>query len=104
MAYFMIWAEQQSDPMPLWSQLMPFFLLFMVAYFLFIRPMNRQEAARRAAVSALKRNDRIVTSGGLIGIVETIKENENEVVLKGGIRVTKTSIVDVVPGGDKDKE
>ena len=65
-------------------------------YFLMIAPMKRQEKQRQALVSTLKRNDKIINSGGIIGIVESVKEKENEVVLKGGLRVTKASIVQVV--------
>ena len=58
--------------------------------------MKRQEKQRQALVSTLKKNDKIINSGGIIGIVESVKEKENEVVLKGGLRVTKASIVQVV--------
>jgi preprotein translocase subunit YajC len=47
-------------------------------------------------VAALKKNDKIINSGGIIGVVESIKEKENEVVLRGGLRVTKSSIVQIV--------
>ena len=47
-------------------------------------------------VSTLKKNDKIVNSGGIIGIVESVKEKENEVVLRGGLRITRASIVQVV--------
>ena len=58
--------------------------------------MKRQEKQRQAMVSTLKKNDKVINSGGIIGIVESVKENENEVVLRGGLRITKASIVQVV--------
>jgi preprotein translocase subunit YajC len=76
--------------------LAPFVLIAVFFYFILIAPMKRQEKQRQALVANLKKNDKIINSGGIIGIVESIKEKENEVVLKGGLRVTKASIVQVV--------
>ena len=76
--------------------LLPFAGIAVLFYFLMIAPMRRQEKQRQALVSTLKKNDKIINSGGIIGIVESVKEKENEVVLRGGLRVTKASIVQVV--------
>jgi preprotein translocase subunit YajC len=76
--------------------LMPLVLIVVVGYFLLFRPAQVQEKQRRSMVAALKRNDQIVNNGGIIGIVDTIKENKDEVVLKGGLRITKSSIVRVI--------
>ncbi len=79
-----------------WLSLLPFAGIAVLFYFLMIAPMRRQEKQRQALVSTLKKNDKIINSGGIIGIVESVKEKENEVVLRGGLRVTKASIVQVV--------
>jgi len=79
--------------------LLPILVLF---YFLMIRPARRQEQERQSLLGALKKNDKVVTVGGLIGIVSSIKENEDEVTLKVDensnvkVRVTKASIVRVL--------
>jgi preprotein translocase subunit YajC len=80
------------DPMAM----LPLFAIVLVAYFLLLRPMRRQDKQRRALVAALKKNDKIVNSGGIIGVVESIKDKEDEVVLRGGLRITKSSIVRVI--------
>ncbi len=80
----------------------PFLFVIVLFYLLLIRPARTQEKQRQALVNALKKNDRIVNSGGIIGVVENIKEKEDEVVLKGGLRITKSSIVKVL--GDDGKE
>jgi preprotein translocase subunit YajC len=79
-------------------------LILVVGYFLMIRPMQRQEKQRQALIAGVKKNDRIVNQGGIIGVVESIKDEE--VLLKGGLRVTKSSIVKVIPpeGATEQKE
>jgi preprotein translocase subunit YajC len=83
------------------------FLLPMVAiaalfYLLMVRPMRKQEKDRQTLISQLKKNDKVVTSGGIIGVVANVKEKEDEVVLKVDensnvrLRVTKGSIVRVL--------
>jgi preprotein translocase subunit YajC len=86
----------------------PILLLF---YFLMIRPARRQEGERTSMIKALKKNDKVVTAGGLIGVVADVKENEDEISLKVDqnanvrVRVTKASIVRVVPTtGDAGKD
>ena len=85
-------------------------VMFAIFYFILIRPQQRQEQQRRDMVGGLKKNDRIVNHGGIIGVVEQIRDKEDEVVLKGGVRITKSSIVrifseaDDKDNKDKDKE
>ena len=89
-------AAQQPSKEPGWVGFVPLVLLAVCAYLILIAPMKRQEKQRQALVATLKKNDKIINSGGIIGIVESVKEKENEVVLRGGLRVTKASIVQVV--------
>ena len=93
-------AAQPGGGLPgLLLTLLPILVLF---YFLMIRPARRQEQERQSLLGALKKNDKVVTTGGLIGIVAGIKENEDEVTLKVDensnvkVRVTKSSIVRVL--------
>jgi preprotein translocase subunit YajC len=87
-------------------------IILILGYFLLVRsPMKKQEQERQKLLAALKRNDKVVTSGGIIGIVASIKEKEDEVTLKVDessnvrIRVLKSSIVRIVgdeePGKDQ---
>jgi preprotein translocase subunit YajC len=72
--------------------------------------MKRQEQERKTLLSALKKNDKVVTSGGIIGIVASVKEKEDEVMLKVDessnvrLRVTRSSIVRIVGGDEAAKE
>lgn len=76
-----------------WIMIGGFFLLF---YLFLLRPQQRQEKERLRMISQLKKNDKIINQGGIIGIIDSIKEREDEVVLKGGFKITKSSIVRVV--------
>jgi len=89
-------TAKQTSSEPGWFSLLPFAGIAVLFYFLMIAPMRRQEKQRQSLVASLKKNDKIINSGGIIGIVESVKEKENEVVLRGGLRVTKASIVQVV--------
>lgn len=72
-------------------------VFFAVFYFLLIRPQRRREREHRALLSSLKRGDRVMTAGGIIGTIEDI--DENEVILEvedGKLRIAKSSIVEKV--------
>ncbi len=92
------------------SMIVPLLFILVLGYFIIIRPTRRQEQQRQALLSALKKNDRVVTSGGIIGIVAAIKEKEDEVTLKVDessnvrLRVTRGSIVRILGGEETAKE
>jgi preprotein translocase subunit YajC len=96
-ALLMLAADPPPDGGPPWfMSFVPLLVLVAVGYMLLLRPARNQEQQRKAMVAGLKKNDRIVNSGGIIGTVESIKEKEDEVVLRGGLRITKSSIVRVL--------
>ena len=55
-------------------QLLPFLLIFGVFYFLIIMPQRKRQQQLQAMISALKAGDRIVTSGGIIATVTSVRE------------------------------
>ncbi len=66
----------------------PLILIFVVFYFLLIRPQQKKAKQHREMVASLRRGDRIVTAGGLIGtIAKAVDENEIIVDLAEGVRV-----------------
>ncbi len=98
-AALLLAVEETTTPQtsaPGWSNFVPFLAIPVLLYLLVFAPGRRQEKQRQAMLATLKKNDKIVNSGGIIGIVESVKDKENEVVLRGGLRVTKASIVQVV--------
>ena len=58
------------------AQFVPFIIIFVLFYFLLIRPQRRQQKEREKLISALKRNDHVITNGGICGVVDRIKDNE----------------------------
>lgn len=52
----------------------PLILLFVVFYFLLIRPQQKQQKARKEMLSALKKGDRVVTIGGVHGVIKEIDD------------------------------
>jgi preprotein translocase subunit YajC len=81
-------------------QLAPLLLIFAVFYFLLIRPQQKKQKDHRAMLSQLKRNDRVLTAGGIIGRVATVKEgvDEIEVEIAPNVRVhvLRQTITDVL--------
>ena len=66
----------------------PLILIFAIMYFLLIRPQQKKVKEHRAMVEALRRGDRVVTQGGVIGKVSKVKDDgEIEVEIAEGVRV-----------------
>src|SRR5262245_8004917 len=93
---------QQEAP-PIWaSPIVPLGLMLVALFVLVILPARRRERAQREAImNNLKKNDEVVTTSGIIGIVANIKDNE--VTLKVDessnvrLRVLKSSIMHILP-------
>ena len=84
-------------------QLFPLILIFVVFYFLLIRPQQAKMKAQREMLGGVKRGDRVVTGGGIIGLVtKVISDNEIQVELAEGVRVRiiKQTITDIVSRGE----
>jgi preprotein translocase subunit YajC len=84
-------------------QLFPLVLIFIVFYFLLIRPQQAKVRAQREMLAGVKRGDRVVTGGGIIGLVtKVIGDNELQVELADGVRVRiiKATITDILTRGE----
>lgn len=84
-------------------QIFPFLLIFIIFYFLLIRPQQRRMKAHQEMIAAVKRNDVVVTTGGLIGKVTKVEDTEIEVELAPNVRVRviKGMLSEVRPVGGK---
>lgn len=68
--------------------LLPFVLIFVVFYFLLIRPQQKRAKEHKAMVGALKRGDKVVTSGGIVGKVSKVVDEEYvEVEIASDVKV-----------------
>jgi preprotein translocase subunit YajC len=69
-------------------QFLPLVLIFIVFYFLLIRPQQKKAKDQRAMLDALRRGDRVVTGGGILGTVsKVVSPEEVEVDIAAGVRV-----------------
>jgi len=77
--------------------LIPLVLVMVIFYFLMIRPQQKQMKRHREMVGAIRRGDTVVTSGGLIGKVSRVSDDELQVDLGEGtkVRVVKSTVADV---------
>lgn len=70
------------------GQLLPVALIMGVFYLLILRPQMRRQKEVRTMLAAIKRGDRVVTAGGLIGTVQKVHEKELEMDIAPSVRVT----------------
>lgn len=74
-------VKKGDPPNPL-IQLMPILLIVVVFYFLIILPGRKDRQQRQALLSALKKNDKVITNAGIVGVVTNIREGTEEVTIK----------------------
>jgi len=83
--------------------ILPFLLIFVIMYFLIIRPQRTQMKKRTEMLTAIRRGDTVVTGGGLVGkVTKVIDDNELEIDLGNGVKVTslRAMIADVRVKGE----
>lgn len=70
------------------ASLVPLILIFVIMYFLLIRPQQKKVKEHRAMVEELRRGDQVVTQGGVIGKITRVKDdNELEVEIAENVRI-----------------
>ena len=70
------------------TSFLPLILIFVVFYFLLIRPQQKKAKDHKLMVQNLKRGDQVVTSGGIIGTVERVMDNDKaEVMISDNVKV-----------------
>jgi preprotein translocase subunit YajC len=108
-------AENGEDAaaggLPWWVSVLTLWLpIGVLFYFLLIAPQRKEQAKRRAALSALKKNDRVIAAGGIYGVVADVDREANRVTVKVDettntkLRVTLSSVIPVLqdePSEDK---
>mgnify|MGYP002624448751 CR=1 FL=1 len=90
----------------IFTSLLPIILIMVVFYFLLIRPQQKKVKQHREMVAALRRGDKIVTAGGLIGTVtKVVSDTEAQVELAEGVRVRvmRATIQDVLSNSEAPK-
>lgn len=84
---FLLLAQNPSGgaggpgPNPM-SMLLPFAVIGLVFYLLLVRPQRKEQKNRQTMIANLKKNDRVVTIGGIYGIVTNVRPEADEVTIK----------------------
>jgi preprotein translocase subunit YajC len=88
-------------------QLLPILLMFVIFYFLLLRPQQQRMKAHREMVANIRRGDMVVTSGGIIGKVTKVKDDgeiEVEIADNTRVRVIRSTVAEVRVKGEPVKE
>lgn len=90
-----------TDPMGGFMQLLPIILMFVVLYFLMIRPQMKRAKEHKALIEALVKGDEVVTGGGIAGRVTRVSDNflTLEVAPAVEIQVQKQAVTVLLPKG-----
>ena len=73
------------------GQFIPLILIFVIFYFFLIRPQQKKVKEHKLMVESLKRGDKVITSGGIVGTVERIIDND-----KVEVQISENVVVEIV--------
>jgi preprotein translocase subunit YajC len=94
----------------LFIQILPFLAIGLLFYFMLIRPQRKEQSRRQDMLTNVKKNDRVVTIGGIYGVVMNVHREADEVSLKVDeatntkLRITLSSIARVISGESAEEE
>ena len=81
--------------------MLPLVLMFVVLYFIMIRPQMKKQKEHRSMIDALAKGDEVVTAGGMLGKVSAISESQITLQISNGVDVQmqRSAVVQVLPKG-----
>ena len=88
------------------AQFVPLILIFVIFYFFLIRPQQKKVKDHKLMVAALKRGDEVITSGGIVGIIERVHEDDKIDLLISEnvtVKVVKSTIQNLLTKADTKK-
>jgi preprotein translocase subunit YajC len=89
------------------TSIMPLILIFVIMYFLILRPQQQKVKQHQAMVKALRRGDTVITSGGLVAkVTKVVDDDQIEVEIADGVRVRqmRSMVSDVRAKGEPVKD
>lgn len=94
-------AAPAADASGGWMGLLPMILMFVVLYFLMIRPQQKRAKEHKALLDALAAGDEVITNGGIAGKVASVGENFVKVEIAQGVEISvqKPAVAAVLPKG-----
>ena len=100
-------AAAGNDTNSMLMSLLPFALIFVIMYFLILRPQQKRVKSHQELVKAVRRGDTVITNGGLIGKVTKVVDDEQiEIEVADGVRIrqVRSMITDVRAKGEPVKD
>jgi preprotein translocase subunit YajC len=96
-------GQGQADA---WTSLVPLILLMVVFYFVLIRPQQKKAKQHAELLKTVKPGDKIVTSGGVIGIVISVKEKGGVTIRSADakLEITRSAIAEITERGSEKSE
>ncbi len=94
-------AAPAAEQAPAWAGLLPMVILFVVFYFLLIRPQQKKAKEHRLMVEGVSKGDEVVTTGGILGKIRKVDENFVELEAAAGVTLTiqRQQIGQLMPKG-----
>jgi preprotein translocase subunit YajC len=94
-------AAASDSPFGTLGGVLPLILMFVVLYFVMIRPQMKRQKETRALIDALTKGDEIVTNGGLLGKISKIGDTYLSVEIANGVEIQlqRGAVVQVLPKG-----
>ena len=98
-------AQPGQQQAPFWTSLVPLGLLVVVFYFVLIRPQQKKAKQHAELLKAVRAGDRVVTSGGVVGVVLSVKEKTLTIrSADAKFEVTKAAIAEITDRGGESNE
>jgi preprotein translocase subunit YajC len=94
-------AAAADSPLSSLTSMLPLVLMFVVLYFVMIRPQMKRQKEHKAMIDAVAKGDEVVIGGGLLGKVAKMGESYLHVEIANGVevQVQRASVVQVLPKG-----
>lgn len=106
-AFVLFAQDPKQESAPIWVTFLPLIIIFVLFYFLLILPERRRERRQREELnSKLKKNDRVLTTSGIIAVVANIKDEEVTLRIDDTARLTvlRSAIARIITAEDQAKE
>lgn len=104
MNFVLLFFQQGDSTTGLLSSLLPFLLIILVFYFLILRPQQKRQKERQKLLDSVKKGDKVITSGGIHGVVEGMEDKTVLVKISDNTKVkveksAVTTIIGLTPEG-----
>jgi preprotein translocase subunit YajC len=98
-------AQPGQPAPPFWTSLPLMALMVVIFYFILIRPQQKKAKQHQELLKAVKAGDKVITTGGIIGVIITVKEKTVSIrSADAKLEITKSAIAEITERGGESKE